>query len=332
MTMLNLLKPQSAAPVESVIWDRSALESYSTCPAMPYLMAKHKVAGDSAIQQVGIEGHRIIAETWQSFANQDDLSGMRDYLVDEGRMSRPDIQPDVLRVLKNIANKLTVIGGQRIIGVEKQLSAPAGVKDKEGRPVVFSMAYDLLTACRKESELAYTDYKLGYKVRSNTEAAEAFQTQFGGLLIWQNYPQIQTIHVFYEQPRAGKTAYARLDRERDFHDFQGRAWSSLDRAVADDHPAWPDPVKCSWCTVAHLCEKADTQAADLKKDPADYLERMIIAEAIVKKMKAALTGHWKSGHKITTRDGKYEFGHFPSERISCKVKKAEALSEDDDGD
>ena len=75
------------------VYDLSKLEDYAYCP----FMAAHKDEFQEANvpQQVGVEGHKLIAESIEW--GKGDWIAAADYVENELPKSRPDIQPKMLK-------------------------------------------------------------------------------------------------------------------------------------------------------------------------------------------------------------------------------------------
>ena len=303
-------------PAEPVTIDRSALEEFATCPFMAQAIRDGKVNNVNAMMDTGIECHKILQDAMEQCGG--DTREVIGWLEAEAQTSRPDIQPQVLKALRGIKTTLCRIPAHKIIGLEQQYSAEfAPASGKQGA-IVLTACIDMVIAGKDETEIHIHDYKTGWKQRSNTDAANAFQTCQYSWLIFKNYPDVNTIHFWYEQTRFGTRAYARITRG-DFFNFAGRLQAAVSLYMAGADDAWPDIEKCGWCPATSLCPHVIAEAYELNADPAAWIGQLIALSKRVTAMKSAGNAYVKEHGNIVVGDIVY--GWEPTSKRVNKVFK-----------
>jgi len=267
------------------IVDRSYAEGYGTCPLQAFLSKKYDL--DRQIDQeplvtIGEEGHSLVKEAWDWA--QGDRGAFVDYVENEMTKARPDIQPQILRHIRYLAKEIASMSGE-IMDVEQQIEA-----ELDG--YTCTAALDVLAA--GNNSLIVTDWKMGFKKRSNQETFDSFQTQFDTWILWQQYPDIDLVHWFYKETRWGTTAYARLERNADSPQmpeltqekaFEGRIRSTLRLIAEDSRVAWPEPKKCSWCPAVLFCSQANASAKRMRCNPRKFVDEMVVLDARLDRMR-----------------------------------------------
>ncbi len=315
MTLSDLFKLREVLP--TVTLDRSDLEATAACPFMAAALRDGKVRDASHLQQVGIECHRIIAEAIESVG--DDYRGITEWLEAEMDKARPDLQPDVIAALKGSLGEFSRLSAERVIGVEKQYSTQFLEITAQRGAVILTCCIDLVMAGKDDQTLIVFDWKTGWKRRSSSEAQNAFQTCFYAWVLFRELPQLQTIHMFYEQTRYGNKAYAKLERERDFFHFEGRVQSSVQLRLSGCHYAWPTLEKCSYCPATAICPEVAADIRNFAADPEAYLQQYIaLKEGRVEAMEKTMKAYCKSHGEI--RSGDNVFGYRkPAQKVMYKL-------------
>lgn len=249
------------------------------------------------IAECGTQIHELVEQAFT--ACEGDLSSVPEWFVDNLPSIRPDIQPMAIRHARHIGDMLADfhVG---IIGVEKQLSVEI-LPETQTRPaVVGTMRYDVIGVGKHGDSLHVFDWKTGYKRRSNTEAFDSFQAQFGAWLLWQqqDYREIQTIHFWYYETLFGTKAYAKFVRD-DEHPrlpglttmaaITGRVRQAVELFIKGDTSAWPMPDKCCWCEMIRFCRLANMEAKEIADDSKTFIDKLVTDEASLKRRKKAAT-------------------------------------------
>ena len=170
--------------------------------------------------------------------------------------------------------------------------------------IIVTMRYDLLGSGK--GNLHVMDWKTGFKHLTNSEAAESFQAEFGAWLLLQQepYKDINTLHWWYFETMFGTKAYAKFVRTEEHPQLpglttevaiQGRVMSAVDLFMGNCKEAWPSEYSCAWCDVIRFCPYADMDCKELSEDPKLYVDKMIVLEALLKRMKGTAT-KWVKGH------------------------------------
>lgn len=292
---------------EPEVVDRSRAQRYATCPLQGHLVDKYgldKETSQDELVQIGQAGHALVKEAWDFC--QGDREGMVDFIANELPKTRPDLQPKVLEHAKYLMREIAATPGA-IIGVECQIEAMLN-------GLMCTTALDVLVA--GTNSLIVNDWKMGFKKRSNQEAFEDFQTQYGSWTLWQQYPDNELIHWWYKETRWGTKAYARLERHAvdarmpDLTQelaFQGRISQTLRLMAEGCKDAWPEPKKCAWCPAIMQCTKANGRAADVAKNPAKFVDQLTILQERVKAMKTSAADYYQKHGPIMGTKTKFEW-------------------------
>ncbi len=298
-------------PLDAQVYDRSDLEKTSGCPFEAKAIRDGKVKDVSMLADVGIEGHRLLAESLESV--DENYLDLVDYLENELPTARPDIQPEVIKSLRGATEELRKIDPGRIIGIEKQYSTEFLKATRNHGAIVLTCCQDLLLAGKDETVVILFDWKTGYKRRTSTDAQSDFQTCFYSWILFRELPKVQTIHFFYEQTRYGTRAYAKLERERDYYNFEGRIQETVRLRMEDSNEAWPGMEKCCWCCVTAICPHVVGEALELNKDKEGYLNQYIALKARVAAIERGMKAHCKKHGEI--RSGNQVFGYKETKKI-----------------
>mgnify|MGYP002036225921 CR=1 FL=1 len=310
-----------AEPKEPVVLDRSTLELVASCPQQAWLIREKGIPTANILTESGTIAHEVISECMETIPDGEHHD-MYETLMALAQMNeRTDLQPDVIMAIRGLAFRFREMNISRVLSVEQQYSWEImGGNDKRG-PVLATCRMDLVQRSREEDTLIVTDWKTGWKQRDNSQAKNAYQTCHNSWVLFQNYPQVNKIHWFYEQTRTNTRAYALIDREKDFHNFEGRismatqAYMNLD----DRHPAWPYPENCQRCPAAQFCEKATREARLVDDDPPEYLAQYIAKQGELVQMEDAMKDYCKE-HPEGIQYGDSWYGFKPSApRRSYKI-------------
>ncbi len=291
------------------------MEQRATCPFRAQAIDDGVVKDVNRHSDCGIEGHRILADGLEQAEGNMDFD-IVEYIRDEARKARPDVQPQVVEALGRLGYDLRRTSAQRIIGIEKQYSTVFLKGTHERGPVVCSQCLDLVAAGRERDTLVVTDWKTGWKDMTNAQAQSAFQTRFGCWLLMREIPEVQTIHWFYAQTRHGHPAYALIKREDDFFNIEGQVQTVVQLFLSDCRDAWPDPDKCCTCPATAICPHVIGEAKELMDDPQKYLlQYAALKEGRLDKMEKAMKAY-VAEHGTIEVDGTW-FGYKqPARRVA----------------
>jgi len=315
---VSLKKLREQKTLSPVYADRSTIANYASCPFMADVILSGKVKDVSTLAEVGIEGHKILAEAIN--ARGDNYLDIADYLKNELVKARPDIQPQVLASMRGISSLLRQIPIERIIGVEQQYATEFFAPTSDRGAIVLTCCMDLTLAGKDANTIHVHDYKTGWKQWSNSDARDSFQTCFYSWILFKEIPEIEKIHFWYDQTRYGAiaTAYACLERERDYYMFEGRIQSAVALWLAGSKVAWPAQEKCAWCAATQICPHAIAAARDFNKNKTKYLQQYIALSARVIDMETTMKEYCKKHGTIRHKD--QVFGHKePQKRITYKL-------------
>jgi len=313
---LDLKRITKDPGLKPVYADRSTLERYATCPFQARAVESGTVTDRSHLADVGIEGHRLLAEATE--AAGDSYLEAADWLQQELPLARPDLQPEVIAAMKGVASTFYRIRADRILGVEQQFSTEfLKATDKRG-PVILTTRVDLWLAGKQPDEVHVHDYKTGWKRRSNSEAAQAFQTHFIAWVLWKVMEDIQGIHFWYEQTRYGEASYCKMERERDFYNCEGRIQSTVALWLGGNKEAWPGVEKCSWCPATAMCPHVVSESLSLNDDPEAYLASYITTKARCGAMEKAMKAYCKAEGEIRCRQNVFGYKE-PMKRVTFSL-------------
>jgi len=322
---ITSLAPKRLPPI---YMDRSTGENYVTCPFMANAVETGKVKGVGIDALAGSEGHRIIAEAIE-WGKRNDDGNMAQYLWEELPKARPDLQPLLRSRLRFAGRALKRLNVWDVIAVEKQYAAEWQPGNEEHGAILLTICLDLVLAARK-GEIVVIDWKTGRKHRSHSEAREAFQTQFGAWALWKNLPDVEKIHWKYIETEHDFTAYCVLERERDFHFFEGRIAQAVKLWQEKSQEAWPDPDKCAWCPATSFCPHLVGKGKELQDDPAAFFNKYMVMQAEASKMRGAMTRYCNKTGKEIDNGGGVIFGDEGRKKIMLgpfKVKEDNAGKE-----
>ena len=328
MDSLSLWDRVQLKTPEPITIDRSDLETTGNCPFAAKAIRDGKIKNVSRLMDIGSEGHRLIEEgiEW----GEGDYMAASDYILQEVTKARPDIQPEVIKALRFIANELKRIGNfnyGNLIGVEKQFSAQLLPASPKRGPVILTICLDLVNAGRDKTSLHVRDWKTGYKQRSSTEAYNAFQTCHAAWVLFETFPDVQEIHFWYDQTMFDTRAYCKLERARDYYNFRGRLETTVMLWLNDSDEAWPDIEKCVWCPATAICPHVIAEARDFNADKEAFLLQMVATQSRLTAMKKVANTYVKEhGNIVFGKDQIY--GDKGRQKVSFSAFKAGKSDED----
>ena len=341
-------------PMPPIIADRSTLERVANCPHSQYLydlitaieaddkgtpiteaqwtriraadiklVARIKalvqdgrdlLAVQDALPVCGTIIHKLIEEAFEFC--QGDLEQIPDFFAEELPKQRPDLQPEIIRAGRHVADTLANFH-TRIIGVEVQIDYIIIPEVPEVRgAIVITTCLDILSQGLANS-IHVHDWKSGYKKRTNSETFDSFQAQDIAFILWQQpeYAEVNTIYFWFEQCRSGTKGYAKFERDAEHPrlphltqelQFKTRIMEALRLWQTGCTDAWPEESKCEWCDVIEFCKHANTRAIDIAKDPEAFVDRMIVLKQLLAKDKKTATAYIKKYDKIVGAVGVFE--------------------------
>jgi hypothetical protein len=313
------------AAVQPEIAQRTDLERFAVCPHMAQLIKEHGIEASGKLLESGVISHGLVKEAFEF--SEGDIDGMADYVLNELPKTRPDLQPEILKGARRLAESLTRMPLNRLIGVEYVVDYPPREKDgsvknppawlvkPNGTPIVLMTALDMLFR-GNANNLIVQDHKTGYKRRTNEEAEYDFQTCYGTWLLFQLFQDIETIQWFYNETRWGTTAYAEFHRSKlDQYmpnlttemKLQARIQEVVRLWLMDCDEAWPLREKCVNCDAIKYCKFANEEALDFAQDPKAYVDAFNVRSALVDKMDDVLKEHVRQHGEVEGTSCVYKF-------------------------
>ena len=252
---------------------------------------------------------------------------MADWFINELPKVRPDIQPQVIRAVKYLAESITHLQPHRILGVETQIDCASGIYAKTGHQFVLTACLDLLLG--GTNSLIVFDWKSGYKKRTNQETYDDFQCQFDVFILFKMYPEIDTIHWFYDETFWGTKSYARFERNAStIHpelttemQFQGRIFSALNLWKDDCREAWPEEKKCCWCDAIFFCPHASAGSKKIASNPRRFIDRMVALQAILDRYNKIAKDWYKRYGQLAGSEMVYEW-RKPKQNFTPRLYKS----------
>jgi hypothetical protein len=297
--------------------DRSDLEAIADCPHQGQLLKKHTIEITNPLPVAGEIIHKI-AEEAISFCDYN-LQEAADTFAEElpKALGRTDLQPDIVRGGKNLANELKRFGANQILLCEEQITRSIMPATTDKGEILITTKPDLVLATGKSDALIVLDYKSGYKQRTSQEAKDAFQTATICWVLRGKYPEVNTIHFWYLETRTFSRAYARIDFDAVIGlneltqemAFQARLFEAV--RLLDSDEAWPSESKCAMCPVTQWCKLCDKEIKDIAKNPKKYLDSYIVKQARCDEMLKAMKAFVKDGKVIYGSEQRFVFDPKP---------------------
>lgn len=313
-------------PVE--VLDRSTLQRTATCPMQARLHRDRK----NVLMDAGSAYHDIV-----SAAIKNRIGGMmpmdvRETMKADAEKSRPDIQPDVLSIVRRSAYALVellcFVGMREGRAPEDFMRFDGGEGEQSGQlsaefdgSLVLTGELDCLLATPSPAEVELWDWKAGWIHWTPQDVLAEFQFQFYSWLIFENYPAVEVVKSRVFMPRlCTATQPVYFDRSRAV-EFRARIASAVEierqykSVPLAQVPAWPDPDKCGACDAACRCPLADEDVGDCDKDPQKFLDRFVVLNAKHGRMKKVLSAHVrKTGADIQAESFAFGVGRPKSAR------------------
>lgn len=356
---------QSAVELPPVLVDRSTIERYTICPFQGFAVEIGLVPSGSLAADSGNEAHDAFAAMVFNYIASDAQENLTDLIIaaeSTARLSRPDVQPDVLVAVRagmwafgrdlmyrpdgarrNPLDILRFQGGQGERTGQIAFDIMPGGPGKAA--IRLTTELDLLMAADARDELAVTDWKTGHAHWTAAMVRESFQFNFQAMILLAVYPDCNRVWIRVFSPRTGgSTGYVGFTR-RDAEDCKARcAKASQVRQMTIEARqnneillTWPDAERCCQCPAVALCPKAAVPAPALCADPSGFLTsfalRQLQLEADEKVLAAYAKAHgtieaagWAFGPKPPS-------GKAPSYGLrEAKAKKADAEGKDNHAD
>jgi hypothetical protein len=308
-------------------WEQKILDS-----APPELIERMtKVAKQSTmgrLAECGIEIHKLIDRALEECAN--DLQIVPGWFVDNLPTIKPNISAMAERHARHVADMMADYHVS-IIGSEMQISMVI-IDETETTPAIIgTTCIDLLGSGKGNLHVA--DWKTGFKRRSNSETLDSFQARFICLLLFcqPEYAEVHTIHFWYYETMFGTKSYARFDRNEEHPRLPGLSTEVALKGQAKEaalvfqsgcKDAWPMPESCDWCDVIRFCPYASMDVKEIADNPKDYVDRLIVLQALCTRMKKAATGYCKGHGPIVGTKSTYAMKQ-PSNKFTCGIESNE---------
>jgi len=309
---------------EPIILDRSTAEDYAECPYRGYciLHGDKDEAGNAGL--IGIEGHRIaekiLKDAFDNRRNSDDLLTYADDTIQEIAQSRPDIQPELIKAAKYLAEQIAHIPIDRILTnkkgkpfIEYQIDYEL-CKAKDGRPIIITTCIDL--AFSGKNSIHVLDWKFGFRRYKSEDAQDAYQTCHICYILFQMFPDIDTIHFWYVNPRYGSKGWACIQRNLELPSmpnftteqaFLCRINSAVQLILDGCKEAWPEEKKCLWCPIIHKCPHKAKALEGIPTDTKQLIDQIVVLQTWLKKHESAATELWKKNGPLYGTEQVWEY-------------------------
>ena len=303
--------------------DRSTLARYAVCPRQARYIETGAVLDQTAESESGNAVHDAMSRLISAYVDSGGALTPSELVqeIDSSLLgSRPDIQPDAIRgcrasmwhVAKFVASKHP----------DNLLRFDGGEGDRSGQ-----LAWDLPeTGCRVTSEidllhsgpaptlLHELDWKSGRGHYSVLAVRDALQFQLHWWLVAQNYPDIEALSVSVWHTRSNERTIAVQFTRRDLPAIGARIrhaaglWREHQENQPETTPAWPTTAKCSECPAVFDCDAAKGRWECVGADPGGYVDRLTIAEAACKRMRAEASRFVRASQRDIVSDAGNCFG------------------------
>jgi len=296
--------------------DRSTLETWATCPLHARLKETSGINSVSNIAESGELIHKAIGTALKIYLEEHGALSPSDlaFEVNEAlKASRPDRQPEAIEGMRassySWSRFICEQPGNAILrfdgGEGEQSGQLAHDITKDHR---ITSEVDLLLATDSPEMLPEVDYKTGHKQWTATDVKNSFQFQFHAVLIFHNYPEVNTLNVIIWNTRFNKRSCRCEFKRSSLPECEARILSAIRVYEENFHQsepvAWPTREKCSMCDVAACCKKVDADIRDVSENPKGYLSETIRLDEIVSQRKRLMASHVDTtGQDITTPEG-----------------------------
>lgn len=313
--------------------DRSDLEASADCPHSGRLRKKHEgeIETTDPLPVTGEIVHKIAEEAIKF--TDGNLQEAADYFAEElpKALGRTDLQPEVIRAGKNLANELARFSANRILLCEQQIARTILPETHSTGEIILTTRPDLVLATTKADTILVLDYKSGHKKRTNQEARDAFQTCHICWCLKGKFPDIKTIHFWYLETRTSTRAYAKIVFDQivgannlaQEMAFEQRLLNATMHFVNGDDDAWPSQGKCGQCPVVQFCKLANAEIKKLDKNPSTYLDQFIAKQTLCDEMIKAMKAYVKNGRVIYGSTERFAFEPKPKYLPKLFVNKEE---------
>ena len=297
--------PEYKAP-EATYIDRSDLEAVATCPHQGHLRKQHEGEFET-FDELPVVGQLVHEVAKMAIDNAESgIQEASDLIANELPKARPDLQPEILRAGKSLANQILGWRSNSIMLHEQQITRTLFPASGDRGEVEITTAPDLVLATSSKQRIVVLDYKTGYKSRTNADAANEFQTCVICWILFALYEPVETIDFWYLETRLNNKAYARMTREKDELNLQARIETAYRYLLEKSQEAWPVTEKCGMCPVIRFCKHITGEIVAFSKDPAGYLEAYIVLDASLKKLREPLDAAVKAGRTIYCSTGRFD--------------------------
>ena len=338
----ELRKAAKPKAPKTVILDRSTLEAYANCPYQGHCILNGDKDEAGAAGQIGIEGHRIaekcLKEAFEQRYSGDELQTFADDAIQEIAQSRPDIQPDLIKAAKYLAEQIAHIPIERILTdkdgkpfIEYQIDYEL-CKTRDGRPVKITTCIDLAFSYKPDS-IHVHDWKFGWRKYSKDDAETDYQPCHICYILFQMFPDVHTIHFWYVQPRYGTKAYAVYRRSDEIPSMPhlttemmllSRINSAVQLCVDGVQDAWPEEKKCLWCPVIYKCPFVAKALTGVPITPKELVDMIVVLNVWLKKHESAATEMWRK--QGTLHGTKHDWDYKPTIIKPRLIENKEAAS------
>jgi len=315
--------------------DRSDIEAFAICPLQGKLKKEHEgeIELHEPLPETGKIVHGIAEVAIKS--NNFDLQEAADYIAEELPKARPDLQPEILRAGRHLANRLRWSRATQVLICEEQITRSLISESNTRGEILITTKPDLVLATNKPDTIIIIDYKSGWKERTNQQARDEFQTCVICWCLKAKYPHINEIIFRYWQTRTGDVAMAYIDLEavvggtKDLpltqeDAFQARIFEAVKYYLDGNGEAWPSEAKCAWCDVAQWCKYAKEIVKDCKKDPVGFAANTLVLQEIVSRRLKVQNELVKSGRIIIGKDFIYDGSPKKKAGLRCSYKTVKA--------
>jgi len=303
----NLLADLYERP-KPVYIQRTELGRYAECPHQAHLCEVHKneIETHDVLPEAGRIVHAIAKEAIE-WADRD-LQAAADYFAEElpKALERPDLQPEVLRAGKHLANELRRYSANAVLLAEETVTRCLFPATGDRGDVLIVCVPDLVLATRKQDLIVVLDYKTGWLERTKQQALDDFQTCVGTWCLWGKYPDVERVRWIYLNTRRHTQTDVWLERHEVIgpndltqeQAFEARIAETVQIWQSGRDDAWPEPGKCAICPVLRWCELCNSEPAEFAKDPKGYVDSYVALSARLKQMEETFSNATRDGRRI----------------------------------
>lgn len=330
----NLLAEAFTSEHKAQYIDRSDLGAFGVCPHQGQLRKEHPEAGETndPLPVTGSIVHTITKEAINACDFR--LQEAADYIEQElpKALGRLDLQPDVIRAGKYLAQRMRYNAIYQVMLCENQITRSLIPASKHSGEVLVTTAPDLVLATRDQNTIIVLDYKTGWRKRTKAEARDDFQTCVICWCLFGKYP-VETIHFYYIETRRGSYVDVYIQRSEE-DNLQARIMEAVRLWQEGCNDAWPSEAKCAICPVIKWCTLAEDACKDLDGEPQLFVDNLIVEQAVIDRKHDLLKKAAKGGRVFYSSDGKSWFDTAPkrksAERLSLKSAKKTGRDSDNE--